>query len=513
MMTSPEAWMEGPEMEWEWERFLGRIREEGEDLEGVVLTVTELNQRIKGLLEDDPSLQGIWVKGEVSNWRVSQQRHAYFTLKDETSQIECVIWRERLQALPLSLKDGDHICVYGNIRVFLRGGKYEIDVFRVRSEGKLGELYARLIELRRKLAEEGLFREERKRPLPPFPERIGIVTSPDGAAIWDIIRVTRQRFPGVQLILIPSLVQGEEAPASLVRAIKLANSEGVKRLVGKLDVLIIGRGGGSVEDLWAFNDEGVVRAVAASCIPTVSAVGHEGDYTLTDEAADKRAPTPSAAAQLVIPDRNELVGRSENLTVRLNQAFRNYTRRLKVHLDDLTRRPCFRQPLNLFADQRQSLDNLNFQLETFWGRCLTGWRQTLSDLEMRLTRLNPKARCVRQRKQLSSLIYRSAMAYRESLKRHRNALALAHHDLTQKAIQCLKHRHHALSVFETRLRDLSPYTVLNRGYALVRDPGTGKVITRAHSLSPGQEAELVMGDGEVRVTVKGVTKRDGATFR
>jgi exodeoxyribonuclease VII large subunit len=256
-------------------------------------TVTELTRHLRQVLEDDPTLQDVWIKGEISNFSHPSSGHLYFTLKDPGSSLRCVVWKKDAGRLRMSLQDGMAVEAHGAISVYEVGGQYQLYVDLIKPVGE-GELYQEFLRLKTLLENEGLFDPSRKRPVPELPSRIGIITSPTGAALRDILNTLRRRLPLAQVIIAPSPVQGEDAPARLVTALQNLNKL-------KLDVILIARGGGSIEDLWAFNDERVVRSVAASKTPIISGVGHETDFTLTDFSADLRAPTPTAAAELATP--------------------------------------------------------------------------------------------------------------------------------------------------------------------------------------------------------------------
>jgi exodeoxyribonuclease VII large subunit len=263
-------------------------------------SVAAINAYIRNLLENDAPLQAVWVEGEVSNMKRAASGHWYFTIKDAQSQLKCVMFRNHAERQSIEPNDGEAIRVHGKISVYEQRGEYQIYADEVQLAGGVGDLYQRFEELKRKLAEEGLFDSERKRPLPEFPMRIGVVTSPDAAAFRDIQNVLARRFPMAQVILAPTMVQGFEAPPLIVRAIESLNK------FNAADVILVCRGGGSIEDLWAFNDEKVARTIAASAIPIVSGVGHETDFTIADFVADLRAPTPSAAAELATPNLDDL---------------------------------------------------------------------------------------------------------------------------------------------------------------------------------------------------------------
>ncbi len=268
------------------------------------LSVTELNSYIKSLFDTDDFLSGVAIRGEISNLKIHTSGHIYFTLKDASSEISAVMFRSAASRLIFSPKVGSLVTVYGSVSVFEKTGKYQLYVNAMTNDGA-GALYEQYKRLLEKLRAEGLFDSERKKKVPSFPKRVGIVTSPTGAAVRDMINVTGRRFPSAEILISPALVQGADAPADLCRALGMLDA------LGECDVIIIGRGGGSIEDLWAFNDEALVRAVAAASTPIISAVGHETDTTLCDYAADMRAPTPSAAAEQAVPDGMALMQRAD----------------------------------------------------------------------------------------------------------------------------------------------------------------------------------------------------------
>jgi exodeoxyribonuclease VII large subunit len=263
------------------------------------LTVSEINAHIRGLLELDERLQDLWVTGEVSNLSRAASGHCYFTLKDSGAQLKCVMWRSAAEKQSKLPQNGDEVVAHGYVSVYDQSGMYQLYVDRVRPTG-VGDLYREFERLKLQLEAEGLFDLARKRPMPSFPQQIGIVTSADAAAFQDVQNVLRRRFPVVRVLLAPTLVQGDAAPAQIVRAITKLNTR------TDIDVILVCRGGGSIEDLWAFNDENVARAIAGSRIPVISGVGHETDFTIADFAADLRAPTPSAAAEILTPDIEDL---------------------------------------------------------------------------------------------------------------------------------------------------------------------------------------------------------------
>lgn len=319
-----------------------------------VYTVTDITREIKGLLEQ--SFPAVWVEGEISNYLLHSSGHRYFTLKDENAQIKCTLWRFRGDQLQFEPADGMNVMAWGSITVYERNGQYQLDVVELVPAG-VGRLQIAFQKLKEKLFEEGLFDEEHKKALPRFPERIGVVTSPTGAAIRDIARIIRHRFPGVMIILNPVRVQGEGAAEEIAQAIYEFNQ------YKGIEVMIVGRGGGSLEDLWAFNEETVARAIFDSEIPVISAVGHEIDLTISDFVADARAATPSAAAQMVVPERDTILEQIETNTGKLATTLVSLIGRLKQRLKSVEESYGFRRPLDIITQRSQKLDELSRQLE------------------------------------------------------------------------------------------------------------------------------------------------------
>lgn len=314
-----------------------------------VITVSELNEYLKLLFEYDEILRNIYIKGEISNFTNHYKTgHYYFSLKDAGGTVRAVMFRSSASKLKFLPENGMRVIVGGRVSVFPRDGQYQIYVESMEPDG-VGSLYIAFEQLKAKLEKEGLFAEYRKKPLPKMPKRIGIITSPTGAAIRDMIHILGRRFPSAEVVLYPALVQGAEAPASLARGLVYFNQK------ADVDVIIIGRGGGSIEDLWAFNDEMLVRCVAASEIPVISAVGHETDFTLCDFAADLRAPTPSAAAELAVPDMNEVAHRLRLLEERLTLASMRRITENREHLRLLASSRTLKNPMNAIDDKRMAL--------------------------------------------------------------------------------------------------------------------------------------------------------------
>ena len=323
--------------------------------EADALSVTELTFHIRRLFDEDSLLNRVAVRGELSNFRRHHSGHCYFTLKDSAAALRCVMFRSRAVSLRFEPADGMQVRVLGRVAVYERDGSYQLYVDSMVADG-LGDLSVAFARLREKLLEEGLFDDSRKQPLPLLPRAIGVVTSPTGAALRDIVTVARRRHAGIPILLAPVAVQGEEAPEQIVRGIQLLDRS------GRVDVIIIGRGGGSIEELWAFNDERVVRAVAAATTPIVSAVGHQTDYTLSDFAADRRAATPSQAAEIVTPDRLALIQRLRTNQHRLNQSLLNRLIRRRLRLERCLASNLFRRPQEILQERMQRLDQLQDRL-------------------------------------------------------------------------------------------------------------------------------------------------------
>lgn len=349
-----------------------------------VLTVSQVNGYLKLLIEQDDFLNQVAVRGELSNCKLHSSGHLYFTLKDGESELAAIMFRSAATRLPFVPKSGMKVTVYGKISVYEKGGRYQLYAETMLEDG-LGALWLEFERLKKKLEAEGLFDPGRKRPLPAYPSCVGIVTSPTGAAVWDMVNITGRRFPGVRILICPVLVQGASAPASMCRALAYLN------VTKACDVIILGRGGGSAEDLWAFNDEGLVRAVAASEIPIVSAVGHETDFTLCDFAADQRAPTPSAAAELVLRDHRDVLQRFDGLSERMDACMESRLQRYRSRLTEWEQRLKLCSPEGRLKEQRNRLERLATGMDASMQNRLGSARQRLELAVNHLEAVNPLA--------------------------------------------------------------------------------------------------------------------------
>lgn len=354
------------------------------DLEPQVFTVRAITAYIRQKFEADPTLQDLWLEGEISNWKRAASGHIYFTLKDEAASIRCIIWRSQANRLIYTpQQDGESIVAHGRISVYEAGGSYQFYVDDLEPVGQ-GDLYAEFERIKARLSAEGLFDADRKRPLPDFPGRIGLVTSPDGAALRDILNVLRRRYPIAQVILSPTQVQGETAPAQIMAALEAVVRQAV-------DVIIVARGGGSLEDLWAFNDENLARAIAACNIPVVCGVGHEVDFTISDFVADIRAPTPSAAAEIATPDRLELKRQVRKqqlaLVTAAQQIVTSDRSRLQARQWALERV----SPQNQFNNYRQQIDTWLNRAERSLHHRLSLQKEQVHNLKAQLDTLDPRS--------------------------------------------------------------------------------------------------------------------------
>jgi exodeoxyribonuclease VII large subunit len=343
-------------------------------------SISEINEGIHRIIESGNTL--VWVEGELSNFKQASSGHCYFRLKDEASQIPAVIWKPTAAGLKFEPKDGMQVLVIASIRVYQKGGYYQLDIHRMQPAG-LGALYAAFLALKEKLEKEGLFDAARKKPLPETVDTLGVITSKRGAALFDIAKVVRSRSPRTNIIVIDVPVQGDAAPQKIAQAIRDMNR------YARVDCIIVGRGGGSIEDLWAFNDESVARAIAASEIPVISAVGHEIDFTIADFAADVRAPTPSAAAEMAVRDDRESNRYFLSLCRRLYGDFNRYYSDARQAFDGFSARPAWRRPSRLLLDESQTLDGLRERQARAIGVFFEKSRRHMADTALRLNSLSP----------------------------------------------------------------------------------------------------------------------------
>ncbi len=404
-----------------------------------ILTVSEVNKYIKEMISSDLVLSNLSIKGEISNFKYHYSGHMYFTLKDEKSLLKCVMFKNRAQSLRFVPEDGMKVIAGGYISVFERDGQYQLYVDEMHPDG-VGDLYKAFEQLKKKLMEEGLFDSSHKKKLPYLPRAVGVVTSITGAVIKDIINVLSRRFYHVDLKIFPVAVQGETAPEQIARAVRKFNE------LKCVDVIIVARGGGSLEELWAFNEEVVARSIYDSEIPVISAVGHETDFTIADFVADVRAPTPSAAAEIVMPEKRKLYWEISSLEARLKNAVEAVIASLKHSLARLADSTPFRQPYNMVYQRRLELD--------FLARSMS--------------------------KELSLLL--------------------------EKKKTCL-------GMLSSKLEALSPFTVLSRGYSIASLERDGRVVKSINEVISGDVLEIMVTDGVIDCTVKGVRKKEAEKLK
>ncbi|MEE9217469.1 MAG: exodeoxyribonuclease VII large subunit [Acidobacteriota bacterium] len=436
-----------------------------------IFSVSEINRISRMLLED--SFTDIWIEGEISNVRRPGSGHLYFSLKDSQAEMAAVLFRSQAALLKFRPENGLQVLVNGRVSLYEARGIYQINVQWMEPRGH-GALHLAFEQLKQKLAAEGLFDASRKRPIPALPHRVGVVTSPTGAAIQDILRVLKRRHAGLSVLIAPSRVQGEGAGTEIAEAVLLLNQ------MDDLDVLIVGRGGGSLEDLWPFNEEVVARAIAASRLPVISAVGHEIDFTISDMVADVRAPTPSAAAELVVANRQELLERLRSLRLRLLQAFRMRTARLRSLLERLQTASSPVRLRERFQRLAQRLDDLQQRSTLGIRRLLEYWRNYVHSTAGRLQPSLRRERLRRRLVQVLELDHRLRGAARWSLERYRTRYSEAGH----------------------ALESLSPLRVLERGYALCIDPRSGGLVVAWDQVSPGDPVQVRLGRGRLDCDVR-----------
>ena len=449
------------------------VRERAEPVEArrVVFSVSDLTAGIRGLLETEYS--EVWVEGEISNCRLWNTGHLYFTLKDPGAQLKAVMFKSQARSLKFKPEDGLHVIVRGRLSVYDPKGEYQIVCDQVEPHG-LGALQLAFDQLKRRLQAEGLFDTARKRPLPSFPRKIGIVTSLDGAAIRDIIKVLGRRYPNAHIVIRPTRVQGEGAAAEIARGLN-----DIVTLPG-IDVVIVGRGGGSIEDLWAFNEEIVARAIVASPVPVISAVGHEVDVTIADFAADVRAPTPSAAAEIVVARKEDFCSHIERLGERLTGAVRGSIARLDSRVHQLNRRPGFAGWSARLALRGRHTAETTHALRHAARAGLNKRLRVYQNLRLQLEQFDLRRRLGGVRARLVGVdgTLRAAAQHR----RH----------LAEKRLQSCA----------ARLDSLSPLAVLGRGYAVVWNESRTKVIRRAIEVKPGDRVRVTLSEGELGCTVE-----------
>lgn len=482
-----------------------------------VYPVSRLVREVRVLLEGSFPL--LWVEGEISNLAMPASGHIYFTLKDEAAQVRCAMFRNRNRQLRFIPENGMQVLLRVRVTMYEGRGEFQLVVEHMEEAGS-GALQRAYEALRQRLGQEGLFDEAHKKPIPSLPGSIGIISSPDGAAVHDIVSVLKRRFPAVNVILYPVAVQGESSARQLMEAVKLADAR------RDCDVLIIGRGGGSLEDLWSFNDEQLARAIFNCGLPVISAVGHEIDFTITDFVADVRAPTPSAAAEMAVPDARQLLAIIQGLMQRLTSRTRQWLAGEQRHLLHLQRR--LPRPDLQLIQQTRALTQHKRLLDHAWQRGLLNRQQKLDYLSARLK--HPQGQIDRQRSTVMNLSHRLQTAYRLQHKQaSRQLLSLQARLQRQLPVQDLQKQQLRLLAFGKQLERLmqlqldnarqsltqqvrtlaavSPLNTLERGYSITTQPETGAVITDAGSVAAGDRVQVRLHQGQLDCEVRGVHKK------
>lgn len=444
-------------------------------MEQKIFSIKELNRYIRMKMESDTLLSDVWIRGEISNFTHHSSGHMYFTLKDKDSRIKSIMFASHNQRLPFIPKEGTRVIARGNVSVYERDGQYQFYATQMQPDG-IGSLYLAFEQLKQKLDAEGLFAPQRKRPLPAFPRVIGVITSPTGAAVRDILTTLARRYPQAAVVLHPVLVQGKGAAPSIVNAIRTMNA------LGEADVLIVGRGGGSLEELWAFNEEAVARSIYDSAIPVISAVGHETDFTIADFVADLRAATPTAAAELAVPHAAELREQLRQRERVLQQGLQHQLRQAQQRLQRLAASPALRQPRRSLLQHAERLDMLKARLVRRMRAQaeLTGGAH--ARLHQQLLRYHPQdaLALARRRQQDADRLLRSAMT------------------------GILKEKGQQLSYGIRQLDALSPLKVMARGYSLVYDEKEQRLVKSLKDVEPGDLVKVKLTDGVLDCQVWGM---------
>jgi exodeoxyribonuclease VII large subunit len=438
-----------------------------------IFSVSQLNRQARQLLETHLPL--LWVEGELSNVSIPSSGHWYFTLKDDQAQVRCCMFRNRNMLVRFKPQQGQHVLLRARVSLYEGRGDYQIIAEHMEEAGS-GALQRAFDELKHKLSQEGLFNEAHKKSLPSLPKHIGVITSPTGAAIHDVLSVLERRFPGIPVTVIPVAAQGKESAPQIVKSIDLANRAGL------FDVLLLTRGGGSMEDLWSFNEEIVARAIFSSKLPIVSAVGHEVDFTIADFVADLRAPTPSAAAELLVPDADDWLDKFIGFEVLLEEAMLRRLQQWQKHLLNLRQR--LRHPRERLEQQSQRLDNLELRLKNHIKHLLSDFKNHIRQLEIRQQPHHPQVRLQQLRERVAA---------------HHQRLQTAQHRLIERKQQ-------ALGETVRMLNTLNPLSTLERGYGLITDAHTKKVITSSNQVKTGTVINARVAQGEFVCRVESISK-------
>ncbi len=446
-----------------------------------VYSVSQLTQMVKHQLEKNFPI--VWLQGEISNSKLQSSGHFYFSLKDPNAQISAVMFRGVASTLKSIPKDGTEVLVRGELNVYPPSGRYQIVVRELKPVGT-GALLLKLEELKQKLHQKGWFNKEHKKPLPKLPKKIGIITSPTGAAIQDILNVLKRRFSGVHLIINPVRVQGNEAAKEIAQAINQMNEHNLA------EVLIVGRGGGSIEDLWSFNEEIVAQAIFESKIPIISAVGHQTDYCIADFVADVRAPTPSAAAEIVVAEKSEQINQLQLFDKRLRQILMQKLQQKKQLLNAILKQPLFLSPYQLLGSSLQRFDDLKENLDQSMQQLLTQRKLLMQSATKQLALVQPQAQLANQKQKLLTL---------------KNWLETIIQRILSQSKERLEQKAHFI-------HSINPKNLLKKGYAIPFSQKDNSVISSVHDVNLEEELKLLLSDGELITKIRDI-KHDNKTAK
>jgi exodeoxyribonuclease VII large subunit len=442
------------------------------------LTVTALTKYMKAKIERDRHLQSLLLKGEISNFKYHSRGHMYFTLKDANARISAVMFAGHNRGIGFVPEDGMKVLVQGDISLYEPAGTYQLYVKEMQPDG-VGNLHLAYEQLKKKLEDEGLFSPLYKQEIPKFPTQIGIITSPTGAAVRDILTTIERRYPIAKAVVIPTLVQGEFAAPSIVQSIQKANE------LGCFDVLIVGRGGGSIEELWAFNEESVARAIAESKVPVISAVGHETDFTIADFVADLRAPTPTAAAEMAVPSIGEVMEKIEQRTIRLQRAMNEKLQESKNRLMQAKQSYAFRYPKQLYEQKEQQLDRLLEDLHKAMNHLYDEKKKVYEQYALRLDKHHPH----------------------QKIEHIKSKFAHLEKDVQQGVYKIVEKKKQQFSSAVSRLEVLNPLHIMNRGYSVVYNEEK-KVVKTVKDTRLGEVLKVRMQDGNIDCHVWGIEERE-----
>lgn len=441
------------------------------------ISVSQLNRRVKTLIEQ--GMTRLWVEGEISNLSRPASGHIYLSLKDDSAQVSAAWFRQRQRAPAIGFKNGDRVLAFGRVSLYEARGNYQLIIEELEPAGE-GVLKRRFDALKLKLANEGLFDEDRKQALPSLPTRIGIITSASGAAVSDVLSILGRRFPAVPVVIYPAAVQGDAAPGELLSALSIA----VRR--NECDVLILCRGGGSIEDLWAFNDEILARAISDCALPIISAVGHEIDFTIADFVADMRAPTPSVAAEIVVPNQDDWLRQISGIAIRIARVGRRALEDTAQELDWLGRRLVASSPAATLQRQRQSLREQGGRLNSAMRQQLLEQKSKLQSVTSELMALSP------------ALSVQQSIANLQRLRQR----------LTASVQNPISDANHKIALLGRALNSVSPLATLDRGYAIVKASDSDKVLLSTSEMKAGDDIRAHLSRGEFVATVKKVIRDD-----